>query len=376
MFSHVVPLRYKYNNIQTNESDGEESEQKSIKVEEASQTKALQSSRSMFTVSLSFLLLFIIVFILVQQNFINTVGPAQETAEGIEPRQCLSFDHEVETLINSSEQIFILTPAKTAGSSFSVFTKECTDSDGLYSTFYNIDRRHHALTKTFELPRIASGHVMNDKAMISIMQGMSDDSLLIYVHRSETDRLVSAIRHVVSNRVCELPHQKKQVLLSRNETACVVSEKELVDSIIVPRFGELGFGAPEILTCEVFQEISEANPNLVFIHYKQSNRLQSLLAKKYCPRSKTVHITLAEKRTFQTFVKLDSITDEEYENNRISYSKSLRNAVVTLEDWLHAKSRLIEWLLDLRQSASCQAETKKMEKVMFGCVDRTMRILQ
>jgi len=52
---------------------------------------------------------------------------------------------------------------------------------------------------------------------------------------------------------------------------------------------------------------------------------------------------------------------------------NVRNAV-DIEEWLHAKGPALEWTLNLRKNASCQAKTIHMEDELFSCPDEALRV--
>ena len=47
---------------------------------------------------------------------------------------------------------------------------------------------------------------------------------------------------------------------------------------------------------------------------------------------------------------------------------------IELEEWLHAKGPALEWTLQLRSKASCQAKTFHMEDELFACPDETLKV--
>jgi hypothetical protein len=116
---------------------------------------------------------------------------------------------------------------------------------------------------------------------------------------------------------------------------------------------EIGHGASDILTCKAYKAIEENEPNMIFLHYKQANKLQRLLAKHHCPE-------LLDEPPTETNVASDK---------PMSVYLRLRKEggdIVKLEDWLHAKGDLLEWSLKLRKNATCQAKTKHMEDKLFA----------
>jgi len=58
-----------------------------------------------------------------------------------------------------------------------------------------------------------------------------------------------------------------------NETHCILDEIPVVDSLKT-RVTGIGRGASDTLTCKTYKAIEENEPNVIFLHYKQVNKLQ------------------------------------------------------------------------------------------------------
>ena len=132
---------------------------------------------------------------------------------------------------------------------------------------------------------------------------------------------------------------------------------------IAANSAEVGFSTHRLLTCQSYKAIQENAPQLVFLHYKQVDKLQKLLAKHHCPEmlgELPIRANMAEDKSLKVLLHKKG-TDE------------ARNSV-DLEEWLHAKGPSMEWTLKLRRDASCQAKTFHMEDELFACPDETLRV--
>lgn len=285
---------------------------------------------------------------------------------------CLKFspNSEVEALIERSNQIFITMPAKAAGTSLEEFTTKCTN--GFLSN--NIDRKdwevinEHAkdtkkafLSSSLHLPPILTAHLIaGDKPLTDLIQHSTQKSLLVYIHREESDRLQSGVKQVASALVCGRARHKLGSLrhfhIEKNATHCTIDEGPLID-LIEKRTQEVGIGAPNILSCEMYNAIEMNAPRMIIMHYKQVNKLQKILAKKYCPGlvNKPVVANVAKEKLLSVLLRLQN-----------------KQGLVSIDEWLDAKSGLLEWSLNLRRNATCQATTRHMEDELFTCTDEVL----
>jgi len=269
---------------------------------------------------------------------------------------CVSID-AIDELIATMKAIFIIMPAKAAGSSIKYFIKRCTNQS-YPDNFMNNEKFYpHFLMSSLKLPPIIASHSYSDELLIHTIQHATKSSLIVYIHREETDRLLSSIRHVVNSGICnpKYPYfdgaKRNETLVSRNATTCVVREKSLVYAIIKERVHEIGIGTSNILTCNSYDAIQENAPNLLVLHYKQVNELQKRIAKYHCPtKQEVLHINTKDSPTFETLVALEST-----------------NTMVNLEEWLIQKQELLEWSLHLKKHSTCQAKTRKLETSMLTC---------
>lgn len=278
----------------------------------------------------------------------------------VEPTgQCLSlkFEDQMDAVITNSTQVFITMPPKAAGTSLKQFTKKCMKQN-TRDNFINLP--HHVknfLTDTFELPSIITSHLYSDQPLVDLAQQGTRQTLMIYMHRDETQRLLSGIWQVLT-RICAVG-KNKDVIVEGNQTHCILSEGPVV-KFIENRVNEIGAGSPEILTCAAYEAIERNAPNMIVVHYKQANKLQKLLAKHHCP---------------ELLEELPTKANVSKEKNLAVYLRLQKGgADVDLDKWLHKKSAILEWSLKLKKHASCQAKTRHMEDALFACSDQTIKV--
>ena len=166
--------------------------------------------------------------------------------------------------------------------------------------------------------------------------------------------------------------KEEGVTIVNNE--CQVTEEKLGKTIKEKRY-EIGNGVLRLLTCEFYQSIKDNRPNLVFMHYTQASRLQKLLAKHHCPDvTEDVRINVGAVKQPITIVLGGSKNSGER---------------VDLNDWLKAKSRLIEYAfatkenvsvknkkewIDTKEGFSCQATTRDVEDLLLECPSQMLQV--
>ena len=108
---------------------------------------------------------------------------------------------------------------------------------------------------------------------MDLVKGATRKTLIIYIHREDSPRIV---------------------IIERNNNECTIDEESLIKRI-KGRVHEVGCGASEILTCRCFDAIAQNTPsNLMFVHYKQADTLQKMLAKYHCPHLVKKDLPIAE----------------------------------------------------------------------------------
>ena len=105
------------------------------------------------------------------------------------------------------------------------------------------------------------------------------------------------------------PKKELNFTVEINENKCTIDEEHLIQ-IIKGKFLEIGYGVPEITTCNFFDSIAQNDPsNLVFVHFKQANKLQTILAKNHCShivKDLPIVTNVAADKKMEPFVRLKS----------------------------------------------------------------------
>ncbi|VEU37942.1 unnamed protein product [Pseudo-nitzschia multistriata] len=282
----------------------------------------------------------------------------------IEEQACLDLGdgNNMDELLSAHKQVFVAMPAKAAGSSMKSFTSKCMKRgwSGNYTDRWveNVlakpDVLKELLHGPLEVPPLIASHMYEDADFMRLMQAATKETLIVYIHREETSRLTSAIRYVMDHRKC--PEFLKEHRANNDKKTCTVEEEQLTQ-IIQDRktnsMGEIEYGAVELLTCRTYSAIRSNAPKLVFMHYKQASKLQKLLAKRFCPRQG------------------DSLKNVRSEDAKIQVELREGGSVVTLDQWLDAKQHFLELALGMKETMTCQHETKSMEETLFACPDET-----
>mmetsp|Transcript_11016 Transcript_11016/g.13936 ORF Transcript_11016/g.13936 Transcript_11016/m.13936 type:complete len:355 (+) Transcript_11016:138-1202(+) len=294
--------------------------------------------------------------------------------------KCLSFEGSMDELVKSSKQIFITMPAKAAGSSMKAFTQKCMSNHTVMEedNFINSEKSVlNMMTQTYELPSIITGHIYKEKTMVDIVKGATDDSLVLYINRQETDRLVSAAQTVV-DRMCEgkfaeleefkdqiqvrYPdenNRQENVFFLRKNGECTIEEDALRD-VLLQQKKEMGKSNFNSLSCSVFDAIEDNKPNMVVVDYKQAGRLQKLLAKYHCPEmldEEAVHSNRGSTHV-KKFVRLSNEEGRE----------------VLLSEWMEKKRDLIEWGFGMKKDISCQGKIRSMQRELSRCDDEMFHL--
>ena len=275
----------------------------------------------------------------------------------------MSMSMSMDDIMNRTKQVFITMPAKAAGSSMKYFTRQCTKSyppDNFINDRKNLKKTFFA--DNYELPSIIASHLYNDAPLVHLVKSSTRKTLIIYIHRDESERLISGIKMVLMSRICKSGDDAKIYGVERNGSQCILDEEPVID-LIERKELEIGIGASKVLTCDAYKSIEEnAPPHMLFVHYKQANKLQKLLAKHHCP-------DLLEAPA----VKSNAATDKQVEVSlRIKNSKK----IVKLSEWFDKKQGWLEWALNMRKEASCQSKTRDMEDVLFSCPDGAVKLFK
>lgn len=277
---------------------------------------------------------------------------------------CLSlgFHKDMDQLLSKYKQVWIIMPAKAAGTSFKEFTKDCMSAAGTPSfadqdnPFINSKRSETAFLGQLEMPSLVASHLyqFETKPFCNVMKHASKDTLVVYSHREETSRLISSIKEVVAVRLCKQKPQGFTVV----DNECRVEEGALIKAIKEKK-NEIGIGSTQLLTCESYDCLVDNNPNMVFMHYKQASQLQKLLAKHHCPG---VEYSIANVGSDKRAVSV------------VLQGKGVNGHVVSLDDWLSAKTSMLEMALRLKEYVSCQATTQDIEHELFACPSEALQV--
>ncbi len=310
---------------------------------------------------------------------------AQELVETLQDdayisRDCLDlgFEKEMDRLLAKYKQVYVTMPAKAAGTTLKEFSRRCMDSTSTQTfqfhtnIFNSKEKMMEAFTHQLEMPTLAASHMYTPEVLSNLMEHATKNSLVIYIHREETSRLLSSIREVVEARFCFSSDEKEKKLLARfiKKGIMVVGEEcqvreEVLLEIIETKVAEVGIGGPRLWTCDAFDSVKDNRPNLVFVHYKQASKLQKLLAKHHCP----------------------SMTEDVRENvgsekRKVSIILKSNGDAIDLNDWLQEKKELLEFVLemkhgiqnDLTGSISCQGTMRDVEDTLFTCPSEALQV--
>lgn len=308
---------------------------------------------------------------------------------------CLDIDHDLDHLVASSKQLYVTMPAKAAGSSLKKLFEQCIstaypDMPPPPDNLIEHDIKTFFLTN-YQIPSFIASHVGTSQTMIQLIRHATPNSLIVYLYRNEFDRLMSAINHVASVRICK-KIMKSDALIFVNETDCILDEKELVEKHISPRHNEIGMGNYRLLTCETYRILDEFQPtNVVFLHYQKANALQELILKYHCSNNnnknssnnttstgnndneamKPLYTNLSKDRVRKVYIRLDTSTSStESDSNGNSHT-----SLVNLYDWLDAKRETIAFMLNLyHKEGNCVGRTKRIEHDLMECPDHAIHV--
>lgn len=291
---------------------------------------------------------------------------------------CLSFDpnqgntsQDMDSLVASASQIFVTMPAKAGGTSMKQFTKRCMKNN-VADNILSLDQLWKKyLVNSPRIQPIISSHLYRAIDLSRLAKLSSRKTLIIHTHREESSRVISAVNQI-ANSVCNFlgarysneKQTRTTFKIQKNNSHCILDEGSFVNEIAA-NGAEVGFSTHRLLTCQSYEAIQDNSPQLVFLHYKQVDKLQRLLAKHHCPEmldDLPIKANVAASKPLQVMLHKNGTNTDR--------SKS----AVRLEDWLDEKGPAMEWALKLRRDASCQAKTVHMEDELFACPDETLRV--
>ena len=276
--------------------------------------------------------------------------------------KCPDQSSDLRDMISETNQVIILMPAKAAGTSLKEFAIKCNPPSysRLKDNFINFDIEQ-IVTNSLQMPNVIASHINNDDNLIYMINNIPKSTLLIYIHRDETQRVTSAINEVVTNW-CRRGNGHPNILLEppskffykEDMNKCYVSEEQLINDAIKNKVYEIGIGQSELLSCDTYDAIRMNAPTMAFISYNQVNELQELLADRYCPDlvNEQVVSNVGSNKEYQAYVRGKS---------------SKESSPIPLSKWLQAKQNTLEWSLGLNNDATCTAKTRLMEKKLLDC---------
>ena len=261
--------------------------------------------------------------------------------------QCKS-SNDMRQLINSTDNIIVVMPAKAAGSSLKHFADGCYDEEYKFKNIQNLigddgpSGIESVLSNSWNAPKVFASHFWAPVKLTRLVRSTSRRTLIIYSHREENSRFKSAAFHVLSQWCKNGGHSSmSQVQID----VCSITEESLI-KILKARPEEMQMGTNELLTCETYSAIEEYAPNMIFMDFKSASNIQSLISEKYCPNMANHHIAKGDDRI----------------------SVEIKNGtVVSLSTWLDQKSSYLDWSLELNKRANCLVKTRHMEENLNTC---------
>lgn len=340
--------------------------------------------RSIQILTLFFILSSVTFFPVFKVKIDSNVAVLYDRSKASGPSKCISLEKDFKTILQQIEQIFITIPAKAAGTSMKSFTDRCTNFTPPERNFLHDGKiRHEMLTWTYHNPQIITNHITryNVNPIVTLANSVTDETMIIYLHRKETDRLLSAILQVADQYCSEflngtlrnskgviqnpmfrwIENDEDNFSISRHgKTTCTINE-HLIVGMVQRGILEIGNSVQNVWTCEAFEAVEESKPNVVFIDYNQADKLMSILAKKYCPDLHiAIHTNEARKKNGTRMLV------------RLLHGPSKTD--VTLSDWLQKKKHLLEWSQNTYKEGSCRGKIREIERELFTCNDQAMEI--
>ena len=290
--------------------------------------------------------------------------------EDHQKQQCLGLDEDqdMDSLVASARQIFVTMPAKAGGSSMKGFTERCMKNAVKDNILNSPELWNDYLVARSHAQSIVASHLYNEESFIRLVNSPSRETLMIHIHREEGSRVASAVEQIL-HHICvfggKYSNQQQTAAefnVRKNNTHCILDEMSFVKEIAA-NGAEVGISTHRLLTCQSYKAIQDNANQLVFLHYKQLGKLQKLLAKHHCP-----------EMFDELPIKSNASTDRSLKV--LLHKKGTDEATksVDIEEWLHSKGHAMEWALQLRRDASCQAKTFHMEDDLFACPDETLRV--
>lgn len=279
--------------------------------------------------------------------------------------ECLSAEY-LSNLFSSRPQIFVAVEPKASGTSWIGFAKQCSGFD--VTGYGNVFKDLFDYENFEKSPIIIASHVNLPTQLIDLMRNVPGSSVLLYVHREETDRLASALKHVVRMRICANPDNNILTPVFSQQKPflrCILNETELVDKVLRhPRY-EMWSSSDKLLGCKFWQTAEMLWPNLLFSDFANSDMLKKLISTTYCPHVNPVKMHLAHASGSGVFVL------------------SVNGTHVPLDEWVAQKRLVMQYALKMGSNTDldgapldqCLRPIHYLEKVISNCSSGVSRLL-
>ena len=245
-------------------------------------------------------------------------------------------------------QVYLVMAAKAAGTTSKDFAQECFPGTYHVDNFINDPNNH---LKPFVVsqpqpPKVVASHLYHANTLIDLIRWTSRDSVIIYLYREDTDRLLSSIKYMARVRWCTNT-EANPWLRVKNDGWCIMEETPLMNTIGL-QTNEIKHSTHSHLTCPVWDEIQTTMPKLVFLHYSQSDALQRQLATHYCPN---------------LLPRLPLRSNVAAESHSKYMVKTAAGGGVPLGEWLNAKRNLLEYSLRIG-GVECKRQIRTVEDIL------------
>jgi len=286
--------------------------------------------------------------------------------------------NDLRDLLDSTTSVLVLGAAKSAGTAFIRFSDRCT---GTVTSESGIGRMHKDwttdLTKTYEIKPVHAQHVLYPQFLEYAANGASRRTLLIWMHREETGRVLSGIRMVLKRRCLDFDDEFNYdwgfELLHRSKRKCTISEDDLIRHLIQKRALEIGWGNERILTCGVYDALTDNAPTMIFADYRRSDEIMKEIAMRHCPE---ILPTLPLRSNVKggtagggSYKQQQQQQEEAEQDVGVKLGPENGDRRVDLDEWLDAKKDFLEMMVRLKSDMSCQSTTRRMEDAMDSCGD-------
>lgn len=231
-----------------------------------------------------------------------------------------------------------------------LFAKDCTGVNRDANWLYSSKRTQQYLKQQmYTVPPFLSARISSARMFQRLLQNAITSSLVIYIHREDTDRFRSSI---------------KQVIATRKYSKLDVVDEDAVYKEIAQKSMEIRLSGSSLLTCPVYRSIEENRSNVVFVGIDKMDDLLNLLVRNFCPSyslsNNRAHVNQGVNKPSQ-LVRL---------GEKSGRPEGATNDTVSLDEWIEAKLPLLEHAYEQRSRASCHGETRRIEQEVLACPDQ------